>query len=57
MAHNLFHSLQTFDAGSGRTGGFYSLPQLEREGTSSLQSRGNQYYEWQRKMIKASETP
>jgi len=32
MAHNLFHSLQTFDAGSGRTGGFYSLPQLEREG-------------------------
>ncbi len=32
MAHNLFHSLQSFDTGSGRTGQFYSLPQLEKEG-------------------------
>src|SRR5438067_5818847 len=32
MTHNLFNTLQTFDAGEGRTGQYYSLPQLEREG-------------------------
>jgi aconitate hydratase len=32
MAHNLFNTLQTFTTEKGRTGQFYSLPQLEREG-------------------------
>src|SRR5437764_3594475 len=32
MTHNLFNTLQTFDAGEGRSGQYYSLPQLEREG-------------------------
>ncbi|HYY43360.1 MAG TPA: aconitase family protein, partial [Pyrinomonadaceae bacterium] len=32
MAHNLFNTLQTFDAGAGRQGQYYSLPQLEKEG-------------------------
>jgi aconitate hydratase len=31
MPHNLFDSLQTFDAGQGREGQFYSLPQLEKQ--------------------------
>jgi aconitate hydratase len=31
MPHNLFESLQTFDAGQGREGQFYSLPQLEKQ--------------------------
>jgi aconitate hydratase len=31
MTHNLFNSLQTFKAGS-RTGTFYSLPELEKQG-------------------------
>ena len=29
-----------------------NLAQLEREGAASLRSRGNQYYEWQRKTMK-----
>ncbi len=33
-----------------------NLAQLEREGMSSLQARGNQYYQWQRRIIKANET-
>ena len=33
MTHNLFNTLQDFDTGeAGRTGKFYSLPQLEKEG-------------------------
>jgi aconitate hydratase len=36
MTHNLFHSLQTFDAGLGRTGSFYSLLQLEKEGLGAV---------------------
>jgi aconitate hydratase len=36
MAHSLFNTLQTFDAGRGRTGKFYSLPQLEREGVGQV---------------------
>src|ERR1051325_11420710 len=32
MPHNLFESLQSFSFGAGRTGQFYSLPQLERAG-------------------------
>jgi aconitate hydratase len=32
MPQSSFNSLQTFAAGSGRTGKFYSLPQLEKEG-------------------------
>jgi aconitate hydratase len=36
MAHNLFGSFRTFDAGAGRAGKFYSLPQLEKEGVASI---------------------
>jgi aconitate hydratase len=36
MTHNLFNTLQEFDAGRGRTGKFYSLPQLEREGIGAV---------------------
>ncbi|MBV9210918.1 MAG: aconitate hydratase, partial [Acidobacteria bacterium] len=36
MPHNLFNSLQTFDAGAGREGQFYSLPQLEKEGVGQV---------------------
>src|SRR5262245_27435746 len=36
MAHNLFQTLQTFSCGGGRTGQFYSLPQLEKEGVGSI---------------------
>lgn len=36
MPHNLFNSLQTFDAGGGREGQFYSLPQLEKEGLGAI---------------------
>jgi aconitate hydratase len=32
MPHNLFNTLQTFNTDSGKTGSFYSLPQLEKEG-------------------------
>jgi hypothetical protein len=33
-----------------------NLDLLERAGTTSLRARGNQYYEWQRQMIRADET-
>ena len=36
MAHDFFHSLQTFKAGAGRTCRFYSLPQLEKEGIAPV---------------------
>lgn len=36
MPHNLFDALQTFDLGTGRTGLFYSLPQLERAGVGPI---------------------
>jgi aconitate hydratase len=36
MAHNLFNTLQTFDAGRGRPAQFYSLPQLEKEGVGPV---------------------
>ena len=36
MPHNLFHTLQTFDLGNGRTGHFYSLPQLEKGGVGQI---------------------
>jgi aconitate hydratase len=32
MRHNLFHSLKQFPLAGARTGEFYSLPQLEKEG-------------------------
>ncbi|MHB0971822.1 MAG: aconitate hydratase AcnA [Thermoanaerobaculia bacterium] len=32
MAHNLFETFQSFDLGAGRTGKYYSLPQLEKAG-------------------------
>src|SRR3981189_3657852 len=31
MPHNLFNTLQSFSSGPGKTGQFYSLPQLEKE--------------------------
>jgi aconitate hydratase len=36
MPHNLFNSLQNFPAGASRTGQFYSLPQLEKEGVGPV---------------------
>jgi aconitate hydratase len=36
MSHNLFDTLQAFDAGQGREGRFYSLPQLERAGVGPV---------------------
>ncbi|HWP43567.1 MAG TPA: aconitate hydratase [Blastocatellia bacterium] len=36
MAHNLFNSLQSFSIKGGRTGKFYSLPQLEKEGVGPI---------------------
>ena len=34
--HNLFGTLQTFDAGNGRRGKFYSLPALEQAGIGKI---------------------
>jgi aconitate hydratase len=36
MPHNLFNSLQTFTPANGKTGEFYSLPQLEKEGVAQI---------------------
>jgi len=36
MTHNLFDSLQTLNVGRNRTGKFYSLPQLEKEGVGPV---------------------
>jgi aconitate hydratase len=36
MSHNLFNSLQSFPRGDGRSGQFYSLPQLEKEGVAPI---------------------
>src|SRR5829696_7056506 len=36
MSHNLFNTLQTFETEKGKTGQFYSLPQLEREGVGPV---------------------
>jgi aconitate hydratase len=36
MPHSLFNSLQTFTAATGKTGQFYSLPQLEKEGIGKI---------------------
>ena len=36
MPQGPFNSVQTFDAGSGQTGRFYSLPQLEKEGVGPI---------------------
>ena len=36
MAHNLFHSLQTFTTEAGKTGQFYALPQLEKAGVGPI---------------------
>ena len=36
MAHNLFNSLQSFSPNAGKTGQFYSLPQLEKEGIGAV---------------------
>jgi aconitate hydratase len=36
MTTNPFNSLQEFDAGSGRAGKFYSLPELERQGVGPV---------------------
>ncbi len=34
--HSLFDSRQTFDAGNGQTGTYYSLPQLEKAGIGAI---------------------
>jgi aconitate hydratase len=34
--HNLFDTRQTFDAGQGKTGTYYSLPQLEKAGIGAI---------------------
>jgi aconitate hydratase len=36
MRHNLFETLQQFRAGGGRTGEYYSLPQLEKKGVGPV---------------------
>jgi aconitate hydratase len=36
MPHNLFNTLQNFSPAEGRTGQFYSLPQLEKEGVGPI---------------------
>jgi len=36
MSHNLFNTKQTFEAGGGKEGTFYSLPQLEKEGIGNI---------------------
>src|SRR6267378_408292 len=36
MPHNLFNSLQSFDPEAGKSGQFYSLPQLEKEGVGPI---------------------
>jgi aconitate hydratase len=36
MPHNLFNSLQSFAPTTGKTGEFYSLPQLEQEGVGPI---------------------
>src|SRR5215207_3127762 len=36
MSHNLFNTLQTFTTEKGKTGQFYSLPQLEQEGVGPV---------------------
>src|SRR5437588_9057518 len=36
MAHNLFNTLQTFKTEKGKSGQFYSLPQLEKEGVGPV---------------------
>src|SRR6185295_16117306 len=38
MSSGPFNSIQTFNAGSGQTGRFYSLPQLEKEGVGPVSS-------------------
>ena len=36
MAHNLFNTLKSFSPNPGKTGQFYSLPQLEKEGVGPV---------------------
>ena len=36
MSHSLFNTKQTFEAGNGKEGTFYSLPQLEKEGIGNI---------------------
>src|SRR5437868_3356830 len=36
MPHNLFNTLQPFSMATGKTGQFYSLPQLEKEGLGQV---------------------
>src|SRR5215207_1259989 len=36
MSHNLFNTLQTFTTEKGKSGQFYSLPQLEQEGVGPV---------------------
>src|SRR5437660_1207841 len=36
MPHNLFNTLQSFSPATGKTGQFFSLPQLEKEGIGRI---------------------
>src|ERR1044072_3308425 len=36
MPHNLFNTLQSFTPSAGKSGQFYSLPQLEKEGVGPI---------------------
>jgi aconitate hydratase len=36
IMHNLFGTRQTFDAGHGKTGTYYSLPALEQAGVGAI---------------------
>src|SRR5205807_8655910 len=36
MPHNLFNTLQSFEPNAGKTGQFYSLPRLEKEGVAHV---------------------
>jgi aconitate hydratase len=36
MPHTLFNTLQEFDLGNGKTGNFYSLPELEKQGIGPI---------------------
>src|SRR5438105_5544242 len=36
MPHNLFNTLQSFSSGASKTGQFYSLPRLEKEGVAHV---------------------
>lgn len=36
MSHDLFNTLQSFEPNTGKSGKFYSLPQLEKQGIGNI---------------------